>query len=61
MDGKYEFQCHHGELECTGNKVQACALKILTPEKAVNYINCLMEIPNNQTSNSTGYPDMSVS
>lgn len=25
----YEFECHHGPKECEGNKIQACALKLI--------------------------------
>ncbi|XP_075229155.1 GILT-like protein 1 [Lycorma delicatula] len=62
---QYKFMCHHGELECEGNKVQACALKILP--SAVNtykYISCMMEMmagsnksgayPGNQCASANG-------
>ncbi|XP_056639493.1 GILT-like protein 1 [Diorhabda sublineata] len=49
----WQFQCHHGEIECYGNKIQACALKLIDKgensqnlafnEVAVGYINCLMD------------------
>ncbi|XP_073976873.1 gamma-interferon-inducible lysosomal thiol reductase 1 [Rhodnius prolixus] len=46
MGDNYTFTCHHGEKECVGNKVQACALKLIpaTPDMdlQVKYINCLM-------------------
>ncbi|KAJ8976754.1 hypothetical protein NQ317_019417 [Molorchus minor] len=32
----YQFECHHGPAECKGNKIQACALKLVqdpNPEK----------------------------
>lgn len=54
-EGKFEFMCHHGEPECYGNKVQACALKLLPVDKQVDYIACLMSLSSNKTSNSS-YP-----
>ncbi|CAG9770802.1 unnamed protein product [Ceutorhynchus assimilis] len=50
---EYEFDCHHGAKECEGNKIQACALKLIDQGKkteglgfnrvAVGFINCLMD------------------
>lgn len=47
------FKCHHGEAECEGNKIQACALRHIEDGKntqglgynkiAVAFINCLMD------------------
>ncbi|KAK9500687.1 hypothetical protein O3M35_001908 [Rhynocoris fuscipes] len=39
----YTFNCHHGEKECMGNKVHACALKkIMDMDMQVKFINCVM-------------------
>ncbi|KAG5899567.1 hypothetical protein JTB14_022898 [Gonioctena quinquepunctata] len=50
---EWRFECHHGENECYGNKIQACALRHVdngknTPEFGFNkvslgFINCLMD------------------
>lgn len=50
---EYEFTCHHGPGECQGNKIQACALKLIDNGRkteglgynriAVGFINCLMD------------------
>ncbi|CAG9821398.1 unnamed protein product, partial [Phaedon cochleariae] len=50
---QYQFECHHGVNECYGNKIQACALKLIdggnnTPDFGFNkvslgFINCLMD------------------
>ncbi|XP_023019665.2 GILT-like protein 1 [Leptinotarsa decemlineata] len=50
---EWRFECHHGEQECQGNKIQACALKHIdnglnTPGYGFNkislaFINCLMD------------------
>lgn len=29
VTNEYEFECHHGPKECEGNKIQACALKLI--------------------------------
>lgn len=42
-DGSLTFTCHHGERECYGNKVHACALNILTSKRErLSYLNCLL-------------------
>lgn len=62
MGDNYTFTCHHGEKECVGNKVQACALKLIpaTPDMdlQVKYINCLMAMAK---SSVDMYPTKSVS
>ncbi|KAJ8965747.1 hypothetical protein NQ314_003925 [Rhamnusium bicolor] len=50
---EYHFDCHHGPAECYGNKIQACALKLIEGGKAsdglgfnrvsAGFINCLMD------------------
>ncbi|KAJ8916675.1 hypothetical protein NQ315_000320 [Exocentrus adspersus] len=50
---EYQFQCHHGPSECYGNKIQACALKLIDQGQkseglgfnrvAAGFINCLMD------------------
>ncbi|CAG9859129.1 unnamed protein product [Phyllotreta striolata] len=49
----WKFECHHGEAECYGNRIQACALKRIDKGQdspglgynkvAVGFINCLMD------------------
>ncbi|XP_072382601.1 GILT-like protein 1 [Diabrotica undecimpunctata] len=49
----WRFECHHGEIECYGNKIQACALRLIDKglpseglgfnKVAVGFINCLMD------------------
>jgi hypothetical protein len=38
-----KFKCLHGDDECRGNKMHACALLLLEKEKAENYISCFMK------------------
>ncbi|XP_068626423.1 GILT-like protein 2 [Battus philenor] len=41
----YTFKCHHGPLECYGNKLHACALDIFSSEKSAHIFNmCLMDL-----------------
>uniref|UniRef100_V5G552 Gamma-interferon-inducible-lysosomal thiol reductase n=1 Tax=Anoplophora glabripennis TaxID=217634 RepID=V5G552_ANOGL len=50
---EYKFECHHGPAECRGNKIQACALKLIEADPnsaglgfnrvATGFINCLMD------------------
>jgi len=43
-DGSWVFQCHHGERECYGNKVHACALKLMASKnERLSYLNCLLK------------------
>ncbi|XP_026291926.1 GILT-like protein 1 [Frankliniella occidentalis] len=43
-DGSYSFSCQHGDTECYGNKVHACALnKMKDSSKLWTYLTCLME------------------
>ncbi|CAG9821394.1 unnamed protein product [Phaedon cochleariae] len=58
---QYQFECHHGVNECYGNKIQACALKLIdggnnTPDFGFNkvslgFINCLMDKADKNASN----------
>ncbi|XP_066149341.1 GILT-like protein 1 [Euwallacea fornicatus] len=60
---EYEFDCHHGPKECEGNKIQACALKLIEQGKptegfgfnkvAVGFINCLMDKTEKKGDNAT--------
>lgn len=60
---QYEFTCHHGPAECQGNKIQACALKVIDGGKktdglgfnrvAVGFINCLMDKTVRKENNAT--------
>jgi hypothetical protein len=39
----YQFECQHGERECYGNIVQACAINVFhEPSNIFNYTTCLM-------------------
>ncbi|KAK6618113.1 hypothetical protein RUM44_002556 [Polyplax serrata] len=41
---KWEFKCHHGPVECYGNKVHGCVLKQIPNEQnQLKYIDCLMK------------------
>lgn len=43
-NGTWLFECHHGERECYGNKVHACAIeKIPSKNERLKYLNCLMK------------------
>ncbi|CAG0926289.1 unnamed protein product, partial [Notodromas monacha] len=33
-EGKNEWKCQHGEPECHGNRMLACAVHVLTPERS---------------------------
>ncbi|KAF7286164.1 hypothetical protein GWI33_007126 [Rhynchophorus ferrugineus] len=62
---EYEFTCHHGPNECYGNKIQACALKLIDGGRkteglgfnrvSAGFINCLMDKSNKNTV-PTNYP-----
>jgi interferon gamma-inducible protein 30/cytochrome c oxidase assembly factor 7 len=45
-NGTFSFSCHHGDEECYGNKVHACAIAQLEKEAADAFVNCSM----NQTN-----------
>lgn len=41
---KWEFECHHGMLECYANKIHGCILKEIPNEDTqLKYIDCLMK------------------
>ena len=43
-NGSWIFECHHGERECYGNKVHACALDVMTSKRErLSYLNCLLK------------------
>ncbi|XP_063390603.1 GILT-like protein 1 [Cydia fagiglandana] len=44
VNGKWQFNCHHGPDECYGNKVQACILKdkVLADTEKMDLVICLM-------------------
>lgn len=43
-NGSWAFTCHHGERECYGNKVQACAMSEMTSKnERLAYLNCLLK------------------
>ncbi|XP_044763673.1 GILT-like protein 1 [Coccinella septempunctata] len=64
-NGQIKFDCHHGEGECRGNKLQACALKHIEDGKnseglgfnkmTAAFINCLMGTVERK-ANDTKYP-----
>jgi len=41
-NGTYTFVCQHGEAECYGNRVHACAISQLQPEISAAFVNCTM-------------------
>lgn len=41
-NGDYTFVCQHGDRECEGNKMHACALKHLPAASREAFINCSM-------------------
>lgn len=63
---QYEFKCHHGDIECYGNKLHACALHLIdggqpTPglgynKVATGFVNCLMD---KAVKNENAEPQMS--
>ncbi|KAI4454554.1 gamma-interferon inducible lysosomal thiol reductase gilt [Holotrichia oblita] len=58
-----KFTCHHGEMECKGNKIHACALNRISPEMdgsnkiALGFINCLLGQVKNE-GEKTKFPVM---
>jgi interferon gamma-inducible protein 30 len=42
-DGKWHFDCPDGELECYGNLMETCAIKLLEKKTAINLIVCLSQ------------------
>ncbi|CAH0730492.1 unnamed protein product, partial [Brenthis ino] len=55
LDGKWVFNCHHGEAECFGNKIQSCILKDrkLQDTEKMEMIICLMKQTNPDKSLDT--------
>jgi len=46
MDQNYVFLCQHGEAECLGNMIQACAVKELKePSQYLSLIFCMSALP----------------
>merc|ERR1712002_460041 len=46
VDGSYVFECQHGERECNGNIVQACAVQYTSDQDTlVSLITCMMSSP----------------
>ncbi|XP_063241951.1 GILT-like protein 1 isoform X2 [Bacillus rossius redtenbacheri] len=43
-DGRWSFSCQHGDTECRGNEVQACALRQLrnSSSQRVEFVHCAM-------------------
>lgn len=47
-DGKYTFECQHGQLECKANLVHACVTNVIKDEeKQLSVIHCMID-KNNQ-------------
>lgn len=43
IDGKLSFQCQHASIECTGNKVHACAIEAIADQMLLlKYITCMI-------------------
>ena len=41
--GEFQFRCHFGEEECTGNKIHACSIKYISDQhKLADYIHCMI-------------------
>jgi hypothetical protein len=61
-NGSYQVECQHGETECYGNIVQACAINVFhVPIDIFNFTTCLMTtVLINEVTNST-YPVDKVS
>ncbi|CAG7724241.1 unnamed protein product, partial [Allacma fusca] len=45
-NGTFTFQCQHGDAECQGNRVHACALKYYPETSAEAFVNCSMSSRN---------------
>lgn len=44
-NGKYYFHCQHGEEECFGNKVHACAIELIgNMTEYVQFTDCLFSV-----------------
>ncbi|XP_066582335.1 gamma-interferon-inducible lysosomal thiol reductase-like isoform X2 [Prorops nasuta] len=44
IDGRYEFECQHGPLECEANIIHSCAIdSIKDPSLLINYISCMIK------------------
>ncbi|XP_074038786.1 gamma-interferon-inducible lysosomal thiol reductase-like protein [Leptinotarsa decemlineata] len=46
VDGKVTIICQHGESECYGNRVQACALDIGVGNSGIEFVLCAMNSSN---------------
>ncbi|CAL8110003.1 unnamed protein product [Orchesella dallaii] len=46
INGSIVFNCQHGERECVGNKLQACAVAKFSRAEAAAFINCTMKLFN---------------
>jgi len=46
VNGTFQFDCQHGNQECEGNRVHACALQKLPAADAAAFINCSMALFN---------------
>ncbi|KAJ9595855.1 hypothetical protein L9F63_012957, partial [Diploptera punctata] len=55
-NGTFSFTCHHGETECYGNIVQACAVKIYYGEDVYKIVDCLMTEVDPKTVTNQTYP-----
>ncbi|CAK67549.1 unnamed protein product (macronuclear) [Paramecium tetraurelia] len=44
-DSKIVFQCQHGDLECFGNKIQACGFDALnaSQQEQINFLTCIQK------------------
>lgn len=49
VDGKWMFQCQHGEQECQMNLLETCAIHLLkNPQQRMSFIHCTELLPNLQ-------------
>ncbi|KAF5281200.1 hypothetical protein FQA39_LY17840 [Lamprigera yunnana] len=43
LNGKWVFDCQHGERECQGNKYQACGLaQDISQQQKIDFVDCIM-------------------
>jgi hypothetical protein len=58
----YQFQCQHGQTECYGNIVQACAVNTYQDKNNIlKYVTCLMTTVNISDVTNATYPVEQVS